>query len=323
MSNDRSWQPVVGVVAAFLLGVVLLVAAWTKAIDPLAFADEIARYGLDFLLPAWPMAILAVGLEIGLGLALVLGLRRWWILWPTGALIVLFLTLTGRTYWLWANGLLGDEASCGCFGNLVQRTPAEAFWQDLLMLVPLWLLAWLGRRTDRETGFPAKRTVVVAVTILASMLFTWQAPALPLDDLATRLSPGVGLEEFCAGSGDDADSICLDVLLPALTMGEHWVVVSELDNETFVAGIEGLNALAADPAGARLTVLSADPAESHQAFFWQHGPAFDVREVPLPLIRPLYRVTPRSIRLDDGIVTLTVAGLPEGIGSAIATSEDQ
>lgn len=322
MSNEINWQRGVGLTASFFLGVVLLVAAWTKAIDPLAFADEIARYGLDFALPAWPMAVLAVGLEIGLGLALVVGLRRWWILWPTGLLVVLFLTLTGRTYWLWANGLLDEEASCGCFGNLVQRTPAEAFWQDLLMLVPLWALAWMGRRLASETGFPTKRTVLVVATVLGGMLFTWRAPSLPLDDLATRLSPGVGVEEICAGSGDDADTICLDVLLPGLTVGEHWVVVSELDNETFLAGIEGLNALATDPAGAPLTVLSADPVESHQAFFWQHGPAFDVREVPLPLIRPLYRTTPRSFRLEDGIVTLTVAGLPVGIGSAIASSED-
>jgi len=322
MANRAAWPRLVGVAAALLLGVVLLVAAWTKMIDPLALADEIGRYGLDFVVPAWPMSILAIGLELGLGLALVLGVRRWWILWPTGLLIVLFLSLTGQIYWLWAQGLLGEEASCGCFGNLVQRTPAEAFWQDLLMLVPLWALSWLGRSSDRAGSRPTKRTVVVIVATLVGMIFTWRAPLLPLDDLATRLAPGVRLDGICAGSGDDADTICLDVLLPGLAEGEHWVVISELDNETFVAGIEALNALAADPGEEPLTVLSADPAEVHQAFFWQQGPAFNVREVPLPMIRPLYRTTPRSFRLEDGIVTHTVAGLPEGIGSAIASSDD-
>ena len=138
---------VIGLGAAFLLGAILLLAAWAKLIDPLAFAEQISREGLDFLIPSGGMAILAIGLEIGLGVALVLGIRRRWILWPTGALIVLFLVLTGRAYWLWSNGLLDEEASCGCFGNLVDRTPAEAFWQDLVMLVPLYLASFLGRPT--------------------------------------------------------------------------------------------------------------------------------------------------------------------------------
>jgi len=322
MSERNFWTRGVGLAAAALLGVVLLVAAWAKVIDPRTFAEEIARYGLDFLVPAGPMAILAIGLEIGLGLALVLGVRRGWVLVPTGLLIVLFLSLTGRTYWLWSHGLLGEEASCGCFGNLVQRTPAEAFWQDLLMLVPLYLLSWIGRRSGREVGFPRWRAVVVGGVIVAGAIFAWKAPSLPLDDLATRLKPGVRIEMLCAGSGSDAETICLDVLLPRLTEGDHWVVISELGNESFLAGIEGLNELAVEPAGAPLTVLSADPAEGHQAFFWQHGPAFDVREVPLALIRPLYRTTPRSFRLEDGIVTHTFAGLPAVSGAAIASSDD-
>ena len=153
-------------------------------------------------------------------------------------------------------------------------------------------------------------------------MFAWRAPALPLDDLATRLRPGVAVEEICTGGQTDADSICLDVLIPSLAVGHHWVVITELDNESFLERMDGLNRLAVDAAAGPLTVLSADPAEVHQAFFWQQGPAFDVREVPLALIRPLYRTTPRSFRLEDGIVAETIAGLPEGVGSAIAPSDE-
>jgi uncharacterized membrane protein YphA (DoxX/SURF4 family) len=305
-TSKLSW---VGRVAGALLGAIFLVAAWAKLLDPTAFASGEA------------MAILAIGLEVGLGLALVLGLRKLWVLLPTGVLIVLFLSLTGRSYWLWSQGLLEDDAACGCFGNLVQRTPAEAFWQDLLMMVPLFALAWLGRNRDEGWSVPRMRSTIVGVMTVAGMLFAWRAPSLPLDDLATRLKPGVAIETICAGGETDADSICLDVLIPGLAEGEHWVVISELDNEMLLRGMDSLNELAAGGMEERLTVLSADPAEAHQPFFWRYGPAFEIREVPLAMVRPLYRSTPRSFRLQDGKVTATAAGLPPQVVIAPPESE--
>lgn len=306
------WARLSGRLAAFLLGTILLVAAWAKLIDPLAFAEQIGREGLDRLLPEAVMAILAIGIEIGLGVALVLGIRRGWVLWPTGLLIVLFLFLTGRAYWLWSHGLLSEEAGCGCFGTLVQRTPAEAFWQDLTMLVPLYLLSFLGR-PGKDVALASWRVAAIAVAAVGGMLFAWRAPSLPLDDLATRLKPGVRVESICAGGEAEAERICLDVLLPALAEGSHWVVLTELENEAFEQGIESLNALTIEDPETGVWVLSADEPEAHQAFFWRAGPAFEVREVPLPLIRPLYRTTPRSFRLQNGMVSETVTGLPTGL----------
>ena len=299
-----------GAVAAFLLGAILLVAAWAKVLDPLAFGEQIHREGLDVLLSSGAMAILAIGLEIGLGLALLLGIRRPWVLWPTGALVLLFLLLTGRAYWLWSQGLLDDTAACGCFGNLVDRTPAEAFWQDLAMLLPLYLLSFLGRPRRGAPRIASWKLFLVMLGTSGGMLFAWWAPSLPLDDLATRLSPGVRVESICAGGEAAAERICLDVLLPALADGRHWVVLTELANETFVAGVEPLNALAMEDPEVTVWVLSADPLEAHQEFFWRSGPVFEVREVPLALIRPLYRTTPRSFRLENGMVSATVSGLP-------------
>ena len=34
--------------------------------------------------------------------------------------------------------------SCGCFGDLITRTPAEAFWQDLVLLLPPLLSPYLA-----------------------------------------------------------------------------------------------------------------------------------------------------------------------------------
>src|SRR5688572_3428113 len=206
-SLERSPSRWTGTFAGVFLGAVLLVAVWAKALDPAAFAEQIRIEGLDLLFSAQTVALMALALEAGLGLALLLGVRRLWVLVPAALLVVFFVSLTGRAWWMSANGLREAE-SCGCFGNLVQRTPAQAFWQDLLLLVPALLLAFLGR--ERTRRFPAIRVAVVAVLTAAVALFAWKAPDLPLDDLATRLRPGVSIEKLCAGGGEAA--VCLDTV---------------------------------------------------------------------------------------------------------------
>lgn len=298
-----------GTAAGVFLGAVLLVAVWAKALDPAAFAEQIRVEGLDGLLSAQAVALTALILEAGLGLALLLGVRRLWVLVPAAALVAFFVFLTGRAWWMSAHGLREAE-SCGCFGNLVQRTPAQAFWQDLLLLVPALLLSFVGRPTgDRSSGFPRVRAALVAAAMLAVAMFAWKAPELPLDDFATRLSPGVEVGDICAGA--TADAVCLDTVAPELRQGRHLVVIADLadlEDPALGEAVAGLNRIKND--GGDVWVLSASPSEQHRAFFWRFGPAFEVVETPEPLLRPLYRRLPRSFRVEDGRVTETWAGLP-------------
>src|SRR5436305_11221041 len=82
-----AWARGLGYLGAAFLGAVLLFAAWAKALDPEAFAREIHSQKLDFLLPAHAVALLALGLEVGLGAALLLGVRRRSILIPSALLV--------------------------------------------------------------------------------------------------------------------------------------------------------------------------------------------------------------------------------------------
>jgi uncharacterized membrane protein YphA (DoxX/SURF4 family) len=287
-----------GTAAGIVLGAVLLVAVWAKALDPAAFAEQIRVEGLDVLISAQAVALIALALEAGLGLALVLGIRRLWVLVPAALLVAFFVFLTGRAWWMSAHGLREPE-SCGCFGNLVQRTPAEAFWQDLLLLVPALLLAFVGR--ERTARFPAVRLAFAALATLGVALLAWKAPDLPLDDLATRLRPGVEIEELCAG-GETA--VCLDTVAPELKQGRHLVVLADLEDPALGEAVAELNQVG------DVWLLSASPSEQHRAFFWRFGPTFQVVEAPAPLLRPLYRRLPRSFRVEDGRVTETYAGLP-------------
>lgn len=309
-SNSAAGRPRfywVGTLAGAVLGVVLLVAAWAKALDPASFAEQIRLEKLDFLFSAEAVALIALALEVGLGLALLLGVRRLWVLVPSALLVAFFVFLTGRTYYLSLHGQLPEASSCGCFGNLVQRTPGEAFWQDLAMLVPPLLMAFLGR-DRRGRLFPPVRTAAIALATAGTLVFAWKAPALPLDDLATRLRPGVAINELCAGAGEDA--VCLSTVASDLRQGEHVVVMAALDDPDMATIVEQLNARAEDHAGPQAWLLSSSSPELHQAFFWQWGPSFKVVEVPEAVLRPLYRKLPRSFRVKDGRVVETFPGLP-------------
>lgn len=292
-----------GALGSVFLGAILLVGAWAKAIHPTAFVEQISNEGLDFLLPATVVAMIALALEAGLGTALVLLVRRLWILIPTAALVAFFLFLTGRTYYLTAQGLVDPAAGCGCFGNLVERTPAEAFWQDLAMLVPALFLAFLGRR---QTATPIVRTAIAGTAVVGVLLLAWRAPHLPLDNLATRLKPGVQVTDICGGQGDER--LCLSTIRPQLTEGEHLVVIGDLDDESWNQHTPVLNQAISE--GREVIVLAAATPEEVTAFFWQWGPAFEIVEAPEGLLVPLYRQLPRSFRLEGGEVVETWDGLP-------------
>ncbi len=322
VSSPRDWAVpapqgrglrIAGLAAGFFLGLVLLVAAGTKLIDPLAFAEQIRAHGLDVALPALPLAWIALGLEVGLGLLLVLGVRRLWVVVPAALLVGFFLFLTGRDYWRAAHGIEPAAAACGCFGNLVDRTPAQAFWQDLLLLAPAAALAFAGRGRGARR-MPWKRVAAAAVVTSLAVGFAVRAPALPLDDLATRLKPGIAAAQLCAGRG--AERVCLPTVLPEAMTGAHLVLLADLGDAATGEAVARLNEYALAGRGPRLWLLAAATSEERHAFFWRFGPAFEVREAPAGLLRPLYRRLPRAFLLEDGRVARTWSGWPPLAGAA-------
>jgi len=324
---ESVWLGRSGYLGGALLGAVLLVAAYAKAIDPEAFAQQIRGEGLAPFGPPFGWAIAMIALEVGLGVALLLNLRRRTVLWVATLLVALFVFLTARTYWRATHGGISaaDAASCGCFGNLVERTPAEAFWQDLLMLVPALGLAWVGRpRAKAEAALQAARWRATAggiagVSALAAGGFAWLAPGLPLDDLATRLSPGKTISALCAGAGDQR--VCLDTLVPGLGTGSRWVVLADVRANDFPALAEALNRYVQRAAAESLPavdVLADLTQEEQMELFWRLAPAFELHEVPVAVLRPLYRKLPRTFFVEEGRVTRTYSGLPPEIGSVAA-----
>ena len=309
-----AWRRLLATLGGVVLGAVLLIAAWAKTLDPAAFAGQIRAEGLDVVLPAGVVALIALALEWGLGTAMLLGVRQRFVVWSTTALVAFFVFLTGRTYWRHLQGIeLDDEASCGCFGNLLERTPAEAFWQDLLLLVPPLVLVWLAVETGRR--LPTARLVIVGLVTVTGTAVGWMAPDLPLDNLATRLKPGVETHTICAGADADGDSdvgsrVCLDAILPEIALGDHLIVIADIEADIFTERIAELNDFTWRDGVPQLWVLAAASEDQLFQLRFGHGPVFEVRETPAALLRPLYRTLPRTFRVVDGLVTETYSGLP-------------
>jgi len=301
-----------GLAGGLALGLVLLAAALAKALDPRAFGEELAALGLTGPLPPFVAALGALALEALIGALLVANLRRLPVLAAASALVAFFLFVTGRDAWRAAHGQVDAASACGCFGNLVDRTPAEAFHQDLLMLVPALALAWLGRpgATRRvRARAAAALAAALAVTGLAAA-----APDLPLDGWATRLDRGVEVASLCAGR--DAERVCLTGIAPELATGRRLVLLVDISDPGFEALARDLNARQRAGTEPPVTVLAEIPPERGQELFWTVAPAFELHDVPRALLRPLYRTLPRSFLVETGRVTATWSGLPGDLAVA-------
>lgn len=283
--------PVVGSLAARLLGLVLLVAAWAKAIDPARFADELVQLVHVPPTVGWLGALAVIGYEAGLGAALLAGWRATVVLAATSATFVFF---TGVVAW---QMLVPSEsgASCGCFGMLMERTPAQALAEDVV-LVAISGLAWVGR----SAASMRSRVAIALLAALAAVGLGLAAPRLPLDDHATAL-----------GVGATVDDTGLAGAIPDLKTGRHLVILLDRTDPATIAGIPALNQGLGLPGGKTPVVgLAAEDAQAAAAFLWSAGAAFEVRSAAPAMLRRLYRTLPRSALVDDGRVVATWNGFP-------------
>ncbi len=313
--NSPGLRDILGTVGAVALGGILLFAAYAKIIDPVRFEETIRLEGLDFLLSARAVALIAIALEVFLGVALLLGVRHKAVVIPSILLVAFFIYLTAHAWYAVETGARTPEENCGCFGNLVDRTPKEAFFMDLLLLVPPLLLLIWGMR-----GGALPRARVWLAAVLAAVLtgVAFMAPDLPFDDLATRLHEGDRVSETCAGEG--LERSCLTTVQVGLDRGHWLVVLADLDDRTFIEKhFRELNDYAATVRGTdrpQLVLMTPTSEDDVKMIHAEFSPTFYLRHAPLALIRPLYRRLPRTLRVSgdhvvelwDGIPSLTDGG---------------
>lgn len=150
------------------LGLVFVFSGMAKLADPSGFADILASYQLvpPGLVDTATLAI--PGLEVILGLGLVLDVR--------GSLAGITAMLLVFCLVLWLAIIRGLEIDCGCFstGEIHERNALErAFYRDLIMLGGIgYLYVWRLTAGHRPRSLARIRLLLTRKT---KELASWQA----------------------------------------------------------------------------------------------------------------------------------------------------
>ena len=134
---------------------------------------------------------------------------------------------------------------------------------------------------------------------IASTAFTLASPHLPIDNLATALSPGVNLH-----------ALGLDAVAGNFAEGDRLLVILVLDEPASQKAVAPLESLAKHPGVPPIAGLTSAGEQARAEFFWSYAPSFELLEVPAADLRRLYRRAPRSFRVHNGVVLQVWEGVP-------------
>jgi hypothetical protein len=200
--------------AGILMGFVFVVAGLPKAWDPVLFYWDVIPFTFLFGLgdagrQLVARSALVLGpLECLVGLGLIFNWRRRLVYPVAGGLMLVFTAVVALA---WTRGW---DASCGCFGTLLERGAREAVVEDLVML-GLLAVGWFAGGTTRPARAWAPRAlVVVAVALIPTtgIRFALEKERLAESDLTAGVSLA-GLRVAGHDVGDLAEGDCLVVLL--------------------------------------------------------------------------------------------------------------
>lgn len=162
------------VFSRIVTGLLFVFSGFIKANDPTGFGYKLEEYfhvfGTHFLNDyAVAIAVIICGLEIVLGVLLLLGLWGRAVAW---GLLLLILFFTFLTFY---SAFFEVVTSCGCFGDAIPLTPWQSFGKDLVLLL-LIIVIFVNRKqitpliSDRYTQSIV--TVVVVVISLGIGIYT-------------------------------------------------------------------------------------------------------------------------------------------------------
>jgi len=157
-------------ISRLLVGILFIISGFIKANDPLGFSYKLKEYFEVLHMPwlgpaALAFAIVICAIEIGLGVALLLGAKMKFTAW---SLLLMILFFTWLTFYSWYFNKVTD---CGCFGDALHLKPFQSFMKDIVLLV-LILFIFI-RRNDIHPLFSDRTSTVLAyVGFVASLCFS-------------------------------------------------------------------------------------------------------------------------------------------------------
>jgi uncharacterized membrane protein YphA (DoxX/SURF4 family) len=163
--------------ASVLVGATLIFSAFTKMLGPKAFVASVDGYGV---LPAGKALFAAtgvVGLELCIGVLLILGIYRRFAAFLGSALLLGFSALL-------IHAIRAGLGSCGCFGEVISIPPPVELIIDAFLLFCCLVVLFRGR--DVEVGGNGFRQALAWGTFcLGAALFLAADPSVHADETLT------------------------------------------------------------------------------------------------------------------------------------------
>lgn len=174
---------IAGSVARTLLALTFVFSGFVKAIDPLGTTYKIEDYLKAFggffteLMPLAEMAaVCLIGLELVLGLCMLLNVRTKWTCWLALAFYVVMLPLTLYI------ALENPVSDCGCFGDALVISNWATFWKNVVLMA-LVVVLLCTRQYIPETFVWWGELVVLALAIAAAAgIMGYSRTHLPMMD---------------------------------------------------------------------------------------------------------------------------------------------
>ncbi len=174
---------IAGSIARTLLALTFVFSGFVKAIDPLGTTYKIEDYLKAFggffteLMPlAEVAAVCLIGLELVLGLCMLLNVRTKWTCWLALAFYVVMLPLTLYI------ALENPVSDCGCFGDALVISNWATFWKNVVLMA-LVVVLLCTRQYIPETFVWWGELVVLALAIaLAAGIMGYSRTHLPMVD---------------------------------------------------------------------------------------------------------------------------------------------
>lgn len=165
-------------ISRLLFGVVFIFSGFVKAIDPLGstykFQDYFLAFDMEWMFPlALPLAIIMSGLELLIGIAVLLGIKMRWSAWG-GLLFMLF--FTPLTLYI---ALYEPVSDCGCFGDALVISNWATFYKNIFILAAAVLIFYY-RNTFRPLWSERKDWILIGIiSVLVVSLSVYSLRNLP------------------------------------------------------------------------------------------------------------------------------------------------
>ena len=149
------------------IGILFIFSGFIKANDPTGFGYKLQEYfvvfGMDFLhdYSTW-IAVLICGIEMILGIFLLLGFYKNKVAWGLLLLTIFFLFLT------FYSAFFEVVSSCGCFGDAIPLTPWQSFIKDIIILIFVLIIFQYRKRIKPLISNLATRRLASILAIVIS-----------------------------------------------------------------------------------------------------------------------------------------------------------